>query len=109
MWEEEEYFAIMWTSMHSKALLIGLQSAHKLSGDFVEVQILIQILGDSEAGGPGTTLEIVTSRAALANVINYHVVPRRASSMCGGRSVNSDVLYVHNEHRISKIYYKKKA
>lgn len=44
-------------------------SAYKLPGDFVKVQILIQILGDSDAAGPGTTLEIVTSKAALSNIV----------------------------------------
>lgn len=33
-------------------------SAYKLPGDFVKVQVLIQILGDSDAAGPGTTLEV---------------------------------------------------
>lgn len=36
----------MWTSIHSKAGFIKLQSAYKLSEDFVKMQILIKILGE---------------------------------------------------------------
>ena len=46
------------TSACSKTVFMKLHSTYRLPGDFVKMQILIQLLCDSNAAGPGTTLEI---------------------------------------------------
>lgn len=59
-------------SITFKAVLIKLQSAHKLPGDFAKTQALIPILGDSDAGSTEITLEIVASEATLSNMVAAH-------------------------------------
>lgn len=44
----------------------------QITRDFAKTQTLIQIPGDSDAGGPGITLGIVTSKAALSNMAATH-------------------------------------
>lgn len=54
----------------SKAVFLKSQSEHKSPGDIIKVYILVQILGDSNAGIPGTTFGIVRSKVSLSNMIS---------------------------------------
>ena len=53
------------TSARSKTIFMKLHSTYRLPGDFVKMQSLIQLLGDSSAAGPGTTVEISSVQLSL--------------------------------------------
>lgn len=59
--QDDNYFPIMGTLIYLKAVFIKLQGAHKLPGDFAKMQILIQILGNCDAGVHETKCNVTSA------------------------------------------------
>ena len=68
---------------------MNLHSTYRLPGDFVKMQILIQLLCDSNAAGPGTTLEIRSAQLSL--------VAQSCPTLCNPMNYSTPAFPVHHE------------
>ena len=82
-------FAAPQTSACSKTVFMNLHSTYRLPGDFVKMQILIQLLCDSNAAGPGTTLEIRSAQLSL--------VAQSCPTLCNPMNYSTPAFPVHHE------------
>ena len=77
------------TSALSKTVFMKLHSTYRLPGDFVKMQILIQLLGDSNATGPGTTLEI--------SAVQFSLVAQSCLHLCDPMDYSTPGFPVHHQ------------
>jgi len=77
------------TSACSKTVFMKLHSTYRLPGDFVKMQILIQLLCDSNAAGPGTTLEIRS--------VQLNLVAQSCPTLCNPMDYSMPAFPVHHQ------------